>query len=225
MSPENLADSSGAGERGAAPRGQRSGAAGGRPRSGGRGGLEMFSLLAVAALVVHAATGLIRAVTSHELTVALERPAGAAGGISGVEAARAEGVVTFAIGFDQLSGASIATVLAAQASLLLGGLVAGWAASRAIGAIAAGRPLSGGAARRVLTVFWATAATGAAYGLLLMLGGNLVTRDLGIFDQGYGNGVTTWGILGWIGVLGLIQVFYRALRRGAQAEDELEGVI
>ncbi len=58
-----------------------------------------------------------------------------------------------------------------------------------------------------------------------MLGGNLVTRDLGIAEAGFTNGVTTMGSFVWLGVLGLIQVFRLALQRGQRAEDELEGVI
>ena len=64
-----------------------------------------------------------------------------------------------------------------------------------------------------------------AVGLNLMLGGNLVTRDLDIFEAGFDNGVTTMGTFVWLGVLGLIQVFRQALLRGQRAEDELEGVI
>ncbi|MCT1828689.1 hypothetical protein [Brevibacterium luteolum] len=189
-----------------------------------RGGLELLSLMALAVILVNAVTSIVRAIISHELTVSLELPDQAEGLIPGLPA-RADGLMSFIIPFDELSAWAITHVLIAQIILVAGTLVAGWYLSRVISIIAEGKPLSQRASRFLSIAFWAAFGTGLAVGLNLMLGGNLVTRDLGIAEAGFTNGVTTMGSFVWLGVLGLIQVFRLALQRGQRAEDELEGVI
>lgn len=196
--------------------------AAGRRKS--RGGLELLSLMALAIILVNAVTGIVRAIVSHELTVSLELPDQTEGLIPGVPA-RADGVMSFVIPFDELSTWAITHVLIAQVLLVVGTLTAGWYLSRVISVFAEGKPLSQRASRDLSIAFWIAFGTGVAVGLNLMLGGNLVTRDLNIFEAGFGNGVTTMGSFVWLGVLGLIQVFRQALLRGQRAEDELEGVI
>lgn len=122
-------------------------------------------------------------------------------------------------------GLELFSLMALAVILVAGTLVAGWYLSRVISIIAEGKPLSQPASRFLSIAFWVAFGTGLAVGLNLMLGGNLVTRDLGIAEAGFTNGVTTMGSFVWLGVLGLIQVFRLALQRGQRAEDELEGVI
>jgi len=56
-------------------------------------------------------------------------------------------------------------------------------------------------------------------------GDNLVIRDLGLRDAAVSNGVTSNMTYLWIGAVILAELLRRAVRRGREVQDELEGVI
>ena len=54
---------------------------------------------------------------------------------------------------------------------------------------------------------------------------NLIIRDLGLRDAAVSNSITQEVTYLWIGAAILVEVLRRAVRRGREAQDELEGVI
>ncbi|HLS33235.1 MAG TPA: hypothetical protein VK039_06590 [Brevibacterium sp.] len=68
-------------------------------------------------------------------------------------------------------------------------------------------------------------ATGVLYVMAQVPGDNLVIRDLGLRDAAVSNGVTSNMTYLWIGAVILAELLRRAVRRGREVQDELEGVI
>lgn len=67
--------------------------------------------------------------------------------------------------------------------------------------------------------------TGPLYALAQAPGDNLVIRDLGLRDLDVSNGVTQAMAYLWIGSVILAELLRRAVKRGREVQDELEGVI
>ncbi|GAA4386250.1 MULTISPECIES: hypothetical protein [Brevibacterium] len=189
-------------------------------------GLEIYPLVVVILIIGGRVTELFRAFIDRTFEVDLalrgEEPVTTQLGDHEV---LARGVIDFRLPADDLAGATQGFLIAADIILVLGLLLAGWCAVRAIGLVSKGLAFDPRTRRSMRGLFFSVFAAGAVSGIVQMLGDNLVIRDLGLAELPIDNSIQSGLIWGWLAVLGGIGVIGLLLDRGARVEDELEGVI
>lgn len=187
-------------------------------------GFEVFLVFPLIALLNTALSPLFSAALSDRLPVLLEFDEPTALTLDGVDLA-VEGVTTLSVPLSDLSAWAIGQFIAAKAVWIIGLLVATWFASRAVAEVVHGRPFSTRVARGLAGLSWTMVATGVLYVLAQVPGDNLVIRDLGLRDAAVSNGLTSNMTYLWIGAVFFAELLRRAVRRGREVQDELEGVI
>ncbi len=187
-------------------------------------GFEVLLVFPLIALLNAAASPLFSAALSDRLPVVLEFDEPTTLTLDGVELA-VEGLTSLSVPLSDLSGWAIGQFIAAKAIWIIGLTVATWFASRAVGEVVQGRPFSARAENGLAGLSWTLVATGPLYALAQVPGDNLVTRDLGLLDMEVSHGVTQAMTYLWIGSVILAELLRRAVRRGHEVQDELEGVI
>lgn len=189
-------------------------------------GLEIYPLVVVILIIGGRAAELFRALVDRTFDVNLdlrgEEPVTTQLGDHEV---LARGLIDFRLPAEDLAATTQGFLIAADVVLILGLLLAGWYAVRAIGLVSKGLPFDLRTRRAMRGLFFSVLAAGAVSGLAQMLGDNLVIRDLGLAELPIDNSIQGGMIWGWLAVLGGIGVIGLLLERGARVEDELEGVI
>ena len=183
--------------------------------------LLIFPLIAVTNIAL---SPFFSALMSDRIPAVLEFEEPAAITVAGAERA-VEGLTTLSIPTADLSAWAIGQFIAAKALLVIGTLVVTWFATRILTEVVHGRPFSDRAARGLTGLSWTILAAGLVTGLAQMPADNLIIRDLGLRDAAVSNSITSEVTYLWIGAVILVEVLRRAVRRGREAQDELEGVI
>lgn len=189
-----------------------------------RWGYEILLVFPLIALLNAAASPLFSAALSDRLPAVLEFDEPTSITLAGVELA-VEGSTTLAVPVADLSTWAIGQFIAAKAIWIIGLFIATWFASRAVSEVVQGRPFSDRVARGLAGVSWTVVATGILYAIAQVPADNLVIRDLGLRDAAVSNSVTMTMTYVWIGAVILAELLRRAVRRGREVQDELEGVI
>jgi len=167
---------------------------------------------------------LFSAVLSDRIPAVLEFEEPTAITLAGSERA-VEGLATLSIPTADLSAWAIGQFIAAKAILVVGLLVATWFATRVVTEVVHARPFSDRASRGLMGLSWTIIVAGLLAGLAQMPADNLIIRDLGLRDAAVSNSITSEVTYLWIGAAVLVEVLRRAVLRGREAQDELEGVI
>lgn len=183
--------------------------------------LLIFPLIAVTNIAL---SPFFSALMSDRIPAVLEFEEPTAITVAGAERA-VEGLTTLSIPTADLSGWAIGQFIAAKVLLVIGTLVVTWFATRILTEVVHGRPFSDRAARGLTGLSWTILAAGLVTGLAQMPADNLIIRDLGLRDAAVSNSITSEVTYLWIGAVILVEVLRRAVRRGREAQDELEGVI
>ena len=183
--------------------------------------LLIFPLIAVTNIAL---SPFFSALMSDRIPAVLEFEEPTAITVAGAERA-VEGLTTLSIPTADLSAWTIGQFIAAKALLVIGTLVVTWFATRILTEVVHGRPFSDRAARSLTGLSWTILAAGLVTGLAQMPADNLIIRDLGLRDAAVSNSITSEVTYLWIGAVILVEVLRRAVRRGREAQDELEGVI
>lgn len=183
--------------------------------------LLIFPLIAVTNIAL---SPFFSALMSDRIPAVLEFEEPAAITVAGAERA-VEGLTTLSIPTADLSAWAIGQFIAAKALLVIGTLVVTWFATRILTEVVHGRPFSDRAARGLTGLSWTILAAGLVTGLAQVPADNLIIRDLGLRDAAVSNSITSEVTYLWIGAVILVEVLRRAVRRGREAQDELEGVI
>ena len=183
--------------------------------------LLIFPLIAVTNIAL---SPFFSALMSDRIPAVLEFEEPTAITVAGAERA-VEGLTTLSIPTADLSAWAIGQFIAAKALLVIGTLVVTWFATRILTEVVHGRPFSDRAARGLTGLSWTILAAGLVTGLAQMPADNLIIRDLGLRDAAVSNSITSEVTYLWIGAVILVEVLRRAVRRGREAQDELEGVI
>ena len=183
--------------------------------------LLIFPLIAVTNIAL---SPFFSALMSDRIPAVLEFEEPTAITVAGAERA-VEGLTTLSIPTADLSAWTIGQFIAAKALLVIGTLVVTWFATRILTEVVHGRPFSDRAARGLTGLSWTILAAGLVTGLAQMPADNLIIRDLGLRDAAVSNSITSEVTYLWIGAVILVEVLRRAVRRGREAQDELEGVI
>lgn len=187
-------------------------------------GYEVLLVFPLIALLNAAASPLFSAALSDRLPAVLEFDEPTTITLAGVDLA-VEGSSTLAIPVADLSTWAIGQFIAAKAIWTIGLLIVTWFASRAVSEVVQGRPFSDRVARGLAGVSWTLIATGIVYAIAQVPADNLVIRDLGLQDAAVSNSVTLDMTYLWIGAVIFSELLRRAVRRGREVQDELEGVI
>ena len=183
--------------------------------------LLIFPLIAVTNIAL---SPFFSALMSDRIPAVLEFEEPTAITVAGAERA-VEGLTTLSIPTADLSAWTIGQFIAAKALLVIGTLVVTWFATRILTEVVHGRPFSDRAARGLTGLSWTILAAGLVTGLAQMPADNLIIRDLGLRDAAVSNSITSEVTYLWIGAVILVEVLRRAVLRGREAQDELEGVI
>lgn len=187
-------------------------------------GFEVLLVLPLIALLNAAASPLFSAALSDRLPVALEFDEPTDLTLGGVELA-VEGLTTLSVPVSDLSAWAMGQFIAAKAIWILGLFAATWFASRAVSEVVHGQTFSPRVAGSLTGLSWTLAVTGPLYALAQIPGDNLVIRDLGLRDAAVSNGVTQEMSYLWVGAVIFAELLRRAVKRGREVQDELEGVI
>lgn len=189
-------------------------------------GLEMHPIIVVALVIGYRSIELFRAFVDRTFDVTLE--------IDGSEAITTQleghevltyGAVRLRLPAEDLAGVTQGFLITADVIVVIGLLLAGWFAIRAIRLVAKGLAFDRRTRRSILGLFWTVLGAGLAAGIVQMLGDNLVIRDLGLADFPVDNSIQGAVIWGWLAILGGIGTISVLIDRGARVESELEGVI
>lgn len=187
-------------------------------------GFEVFLIFPLIALLNLAASPLFSLALSDRLPAVLEFVEPASITLEGTEVA-VEGLTTLAVPADDLSAWAIGQFIVAKAIWILGLFIAMWFAARVVSEVVKGRPFSTRASKGLGGLSWTLVITGPLYALAQVPGDNLVIRDLGLRGFDVSNSVTSNMTYLWIGAVFLAELLRRAVRRGREVQDELEGVI
>ena len=183
--------------------------------------LLIFPLIAVTNIAL---SPFFSALMSDRIPAVLEFEEPTAITVAGAERA-VEGLTTLSIPTADLSAWAIGQFIAAKAILVVGLLVATWFATRVVTEVVHARPFSDRASRGLMGLSWTIIVAGLLAGLAQMPADNLIIRDLGLRDAAVSNSITSEVTYLWIGAAVLVEVLRRAVLRGREAQDELEGVI
>ena len=204
--------------------GGASAASQGKPAKKDSWGYAFLLIFPLIALMNVTLSPLFSAVLSDRIPAVLEFEEPTAITLAGSERA-VEGLATLSIPTADLSAWAIGQFIAAKAILVIGLLVATWFATRVVTEVVHARPFSDRASRGLMGLSWTLIVAGLLAGLAQMPADNLIIRDLGLRDAAVSNSITQEVTYLWIGAAILVEVLRRAVRRGREAQDELEGVI
>lgn len=195
-----------------------------KPRTMDTWGYAFLLILPLIALMNVTLSPFFSAVLSDRIPAVLEFEEPTAITVAGSERA-VEGLAALSIPTADLSAWAIGQFIAAKAILVIGLLVATWFATRVVTEVVHARPFSDRASRGLMGLSWTIVVAGLLAGLAQVPADNLIIRDLGLRDAAVSNSITSEVTYLWIGAVILVEVLRRAVRRGREAQDELEGVI
>ena len=188
-------------------------------------GYELWVGLALGFYVIYAVTELVTDLVHAKIRLPLEFESDAVAtlGFPGGEATLS-GLTQITVSTTDLATATMVLLLIAKIALILTFIVAAVAIVPVIRDIAKGDPFTSrsimalGVLESFIAVGW------LVYFAAMVLGSNMVSRDLDIADE-VGPGVTTVQAFVLLGVVGGIELLRRCFTSGQRASEELEGLV
>lgn len=188
-------------------------------------GYELWVGLAIGFYVIYAVTELVTDLTNAQIRLPLEFESEATAMLDFPAAdATLSGMTQITVATTDLATATMVLLLIAKIVLILTFIVAAISLVPVIRDIAKGDPFTGrsikalGVLESVIAVGW------LVYFCTMVLGSNMVSRDLDIAKD-VGPGVTTTQAFLLLGVVGGIELLRRCFKSGQKAQDELEGLV
>lgn len=188
-------------------------------------GYELWVGLALGLYVVYAVTELVTDLAHAQIRLPLEFESEAAAMLDfpGAEATLS-GLTQITVATTDLATATMVLILIAKVVLILTFIAAAVSIVPVIRDIAKGDPFTGrsikalGVLEGVIAIGW------LIYFCAMVLGSNLVSRDLDITND-VGPGVTTVQAFVLLGVVGGIELLRRCFKSGRKAQEDLEGLV
>lgn len=188
-------------------------------------GYEFWVGLAIGFYVIYAVTELITDLVHAKIRLPLEFESDSVATLDfpGAEATLS-GLTQITVSTPDLATETMVLLLIAKIALILTFIVAAVASVPVIRDIAKGDPFTGrsitalGVLESVIAVGW------LLYFGAMVLGSNMVSRDLDIADD-VGPGVSTVQAFLLLGVVGGIELLRRCFKSGQKAQEELEGLV
>lgn len=188
-------------------------------------GYELWVGLAIGFYVIYAVTELVTDLINAQIRLPLEFESDAVAALDFPAAeARLSGLTQITVATTDLATATMVLLLIAKIVLILTFMVAAVAIVPVIRDIAKGDPFTSrsitalGVLESVIAVGW------LVYFAAMVLGSNMVSRDLDIAND-VGPGVTTVQAFVLLGVVGGIELLRRCFKSGQKAQEELEGLV
>ena len=188
-------------------------------------GYELWVGLAIGFYVIYAVTELITDLAHEKIRLPLEFESEAVATLDFPGAdATLSGLTQITVATTDLATATLVLLLIAKITLILTFIVAAISIVPIIRDIAKGDPFTGrsitalGVLESFIAVGW------LVYFGAMVLGSNMVSRDLDIADE-VGPGVTTVLAFTLLGVVGGIELLRRCYKSGQKAQEELDGLV
>lgn len=188
-------------------------------------GYELWVGLAIGFYVIYAVTELITDLVHEKITLPMEFESEAVATLDFPGAdATLSGLTQITVATTDLATATLVLLLIAKITLILTFIVAAISIVPIIRDIAKGDPFTGrsitalGVLESFIAVGW------LVYFGAMVLGSNMVSRDLDIADD-VGPGVTTVLAFTLLGVVGGIELLRRCYKSGRKAQEELDGLV
>lgn len=186
-------------------------------------GYELWVGLAIGFYLIYAVTELVTDLANAQIRLPLEFDSAAALDFPGAKATLS-GLTQITVATTDLAAATMVLLLIAKIVLILTFIVAAVSIVPVIRDIAKGDPFTGrsikalGVLESVIAVGW------LIYFAAMVLGGNMVSRDLNIVND-VGPGVAPVQAFVLWGVVGGIELLRRCFKSGQKAQEELEGLV
>lgn len=188
-------------------------------------GYELWVGLAIGFYVVFAVTELITDLVHSEIKLPLEFESDSVAMLDFPSAtASLSGLTQITVSTPDLAPETMVFLIIAKIAVILLFLGASIAIVPVIRAISAGAPFTARSIGALLVLEWIVAGGFALYFLTMMLGSNLVSRDLGIANE-VGPGITIMQSFLVLGVIGGAELLRRCFMSGRAAQEELEGLV
>ncbi|HCG56432.1 MULTISPECIES: DUF2975 domain-containing protein [Brevibacterium] len=188
-------------------------------------GYELWVGLAIGFYVVYAVTELITDLVHSEIKLPLEFESDSVGMLDFPSAAASlSGLTQITVSTSDLAPETMVFLIIAKIAVILIFLGAAIAIVPVIRAISAGAPFTARSIGALVVLEWIVAVGFALYFLTMLLGSNLVSRDLGIAQE-VGPGITTMQAFLVLGVIGGAELLRRCFKSGRAAQEELEGLV
>ena len=188
-------------------------------------GYELWVGLAIGFYVVYAVTELITDLVHAEITLPLEFESDLVAVLDfPTSTATLSGLTQITVSTSDLAAATMVLLLIAKIVLILTFLGAAIAIVPVIRDIAAGTPFTARSNKALWALEWVVVAGFVLYFVTMLLGSNMVTRDLGIAED-VNSGVTIMQAFLAIGIIGGAELLRRSFQSGRAAQEELEGLI
>lgn len=188
-------------------------------------GYELWVGLAIGFYVVYAVTELIAGFVHSEIEVPLRFDSDAVATLDfPTSTATLSGLTQITVSTPDLAAATMVLLLIAKIAFILTFLGSAIAIVPVIRDIAAGTPFTGRSIKALYALEWVVAMGWLLYFVTMLLGSNMVTRDLDITEE-VNAGITTMQAFLVLGVLGGAELLRRCFKSGRAAQSELEGLI
>ena len=188
-------------------------------------GYELWVGLAIGFYVVYAVTELISDLVHAEIKLPLEFEADSIAVLDfPTSTATLSGLTQITVSTSDLAAATMVLILIAKIALILTFLGAAIAIVPVIRDIAAGTPFTARSIKALWALEWVVAGGFVLYFVTMVLGSNMVARDLDITKE-VNAGITTMQAFLVLGVIGGAELLRRCFKSGRAAQEELEGLV
>lgn len=188
-------------------------------------GYELWVGLAIGFYVVYAVTELIGDFVHSEIKVPLRFESN---GVAALDfpsaAATLSGLTQITVSTSELAVATLVLLLIAKIAFILTFFAGAIAIVPVIRDIAAGTPFTARSIKALYALEWVVAMGWLLYFITMLLGSNMVARDLDITKE-VNAGITTMQAFLVLGVLGGVELLRRCFMSGRAAQEELEGLV
>lgn len=188
-------------------------------------GYELWVGMAIAFYVIYAVTELVTDLINAQIRLPLEFESEAAAALDFPgAAATVSGLTQITVATTGLATATMVLLLIAKIVLILTFIVAAVAIVPVIRDIAKGDPFTTRSIKALGALEWCIVSGWLVYFVAMVLGGNLVSRDLDITEE-VGPGVSSVQAFIVLGLIGGIELLRRCFKSGRKAQEELEGLV
>lgn len=134
-------------------------------------------------------------------------------------------IATFYVPKGQLAQVTEGFWVASQITLVVGVLICGYFLFKLAGQMAHNETFSNTALRAVRGIFWTVLGTVLMYGAFVLLGGNLVIRDLGVGTNAFDHAVSSGRMYLFVALLAVLGCVDQVFRQGRQNQEDVEGLV
>lgn len=188
-------------------------------------GYELWVGMAISFYVIYAVTELIADLVHRQIKLPLEFESETVAALDFPGAtATLSGLTQITASTTDLATEVIVFLLVAKIGLILGLLAGAITIVPVIRDIAKGDPFTTRSIKALGVLEWCIASGWLVYFIAMVLGSNLVSRDLDIAKD-VGPGISTVQAFIVMGILGGLELLRRCFKSGQKAQEELEGLV